>query len=91
VRPMLRIKQTSDGDTTTLRLGGRVQSEDLTELWAQVEGCSQRMVIDIEEVTFADPEAVQFLGFCQEIGIELLHCPPDIRESILAENHGDFG
>jgi hypothetical protein len=88
---MLSIKQSSDGNTTTLRLCGRLQSEDLTELWAQVEGCSQRVVIDMEEVTLADRDAVQFLGFCEERGIELLHCPPDIRESILAENHGDFG
>ena len=88
---MLNVKHSSDGEATTLHLCGRMRSEDLTELWEQVEGSSQRMVIDMEEVVLADREAVQFLGFCQARGIELLHCPLDIRESILAENHGDFG
>jgi len=88
---MSRIKLSSSEDAITLRLSGRIRSEDLAELWATVEGSPQRMVIDMKDVTLADREAVQFLGFCQARGIELLHCPLDIRESILAENHGDFG
>jgi len=86
---MLRIETSSDGQTTTFRFGGRIRSEDLDELWAILEGCSQKSRLDLRDVTIVDGDSVKFLGSCEAKGIELLNCRPYIREWILRENSWD--
>jgi len=44
------------------------------------------VVIDLEEVMLVDLDMVQFLARCEARGMELLHCPPYIREWISREN-----
>ena len=48
------------------------------------EDC-QRKIIDLSEVTLVDLEVVQFLISCEDEGIELVQCPPYVREWILRE------
>ena len=76
----LKIETASDGYTATLRLIGRIESEYLEELRAQVRRHCPRLVLDLDEVTLVDCAVVRFLIACEREGIELLHCAPYIRE-----------
>jgi len=74
------IETASDGRTATLRLIGRVESEYLDELRAQVRTHRPRFVLDLGDVTLVDGAVVRFLIACETAGIELQHCAPYIRE-----------
>ena len=76
----LRIEKDSDGQKTTIRLIGHMQSEHLEELKAQMKGSGSGIVLDLEEVTLVDVEVVRFLGVCEAEGGIVLHCAPYIRE-----------
>jgi hypothetical protein len=54
-------------------------------LKAQMDGRTQQIVLDLEQVRLVDLDAVHFLAVCETKGIELRHCPPYVREWILAE------
>jgi hypothetical protein len=88
---MLRIDRISDGQVTSLRLSGRIQSKDLRELRAQIESSDQKTTLDLEEVKLVDRAAVQFLGLCESNGIDLLNCPLYVREWILREKNRELG
>ena len=80
-----KIERHADGRRTILRLIGRLQAEYLEELQAHIEDNGPRTVLDLDEVTLVDVEAVRFLGGCEATGIAVLHCPPYIREWIARE------
>jgi ABC-type transporter Mla MlaB component len=82
---MLRMEQSSVGHSMTLRLSGRIQSEHLPELRAQIKSCGPNTVLNLEEVTLVDRAAVRFLGLCESNGVELLHCPLYVGEWILGK------
>jgi len=82
---MLRIERDSDGETTIIRLIGRIQAEHLDELKTQVSGNGPNLIVNLEDVTLVDVQVVRFFGACQQGGIELRKCPPYIREWILRE------
>lgn len=50
------------------------------ELKTQLEGNNGRTLFDLDELTRVDASVVRFLRGCQGSGIELLNCPPYIRE-----------
>jgi hypothetical protein len=89
----LRIERVSAQGRTVVRLIGRVQSECLAEIDAQLEGARPRPALDLQDVTLVDVGAVRFLSFCEQSGIELLHCAPYIRHWMASERsgHGDDG
>jgi len=76
----LRIEKDFDGQQTTIRLIGHMQSEHLEELKAQMKGSGSGIVLDLEEVTLVDVEVVRFLGVCEAEGSTVLRCAPYIRE-----------
>jgi hypothetical protein len=76
----LKIEKDSDGQQTTIRLIGHVQSEHLEELRVQMKGSGLGIVLDLDEVTLVDVEVVRFLGVCETESDEVLHCAPYIRE-----------
>ena len=80
-----KIERHADGRRATLRLIGRLQAEYMEELQAQIEDNGPRTVLDLDEVTLVDVEAVRFLSACEATGIAVLHCPPYIREWIARE------
>ena len=82
----IRIEKTSEGHKTTIRLCGKLSASHRQELSEQIETNTQRIVLDLEEVTLVDLDIVQFLARCEAGGMELLHCPPYIREWIAREN-----
>jgi hypothetical protein len=83
----LKIEKVSDGRKTVIRLSGRLRSEHLDELTAQLEGDWRRIELDLDGVTLVDVEVVRFLSACEDGGVELLHCWPYIREWMLREQH----
>ncbi len=87
---MLRIDKFSDGQVTSLRLSGRIQSKHLRELQVQIESSTQKIMLDLGEVRLVNRAAVQFLGSCESNGIELLNCPLYVREWILREKNRDL-
>ena len=76
----LKIEKDSDGQQTTIRLIGHMQSEHIEELKAQIKGSGPGIVLDLDEVTLVDVDVIRFLGVCEDEGIEVVHCSPYIRE-----------
>jgi len=76
----LRIETASDGATTTLRLIGRIESNYLAELGAQVRRHRPHIVLDLDEVTLVDLDVVRYLIACEAVGLELRNCAPYIRQ-----------
>lgn len=85
----LRIQRDSNGDSTTIRLIGRIRSEHLQDLKEQIASAGPRVVLDLDEVTLVDVDGVRFLGACEAAGAELLNCTPYIREWMLREMSGE--
>ena len=77
---IFRIERVFDGKHIALRLIGHLSSEHLSELKALIEGSSSAVVLDLDETTLVDMNAVNFLRKCQAQGIELRHCSLYIRE-----------
>jgi anti-anti-sigma regulatory factor len=89
---VLRIERISDGQVMILKLSGRLQSEHVEGLKEQIEGRTERVILDMGEVKLVDREVVRFLGVCEANGVELSQCSPYIREWIDRErgSQGDF-
>ena len=85
----LRIVKIFDGARTVLKLSGRIQARDVEELREQMDGRTRGTVLDLQEVTLVDVEVVRFLGMCEAKGVELVHCPPYIRERAFREQASD--
>jgi ABC-type transporter Mla MlaB component len=82
----LRIETASSNASVVLRLIGEMQPDDLDELKAQMNDTRRRIQFDLDEVTRVDVVGVRFLNSCEESGVELLNCPPYIREWMKREN-----
>ena len=78
----LKIDKYSDGNSTTIRLIGRMQAEHLEDLEKEVRESGSAITLDLEELTLVDVEAVRFLGTCEARGVTLLNCSPYIRDWI---------
>lgn len=81
----LRIEKVSDGRLVILRLSGRLQSEHLEDLKAHLQGMTQKVVLDLDQIKLVDREAVCFLAACEANGIQISQCPPYIREWVNRE------
>jgi anti-anti-sigma regulatory factor len=79
---VLRIEKVLREQLIILRLSGRIQSEHVEELKAQMEGLSQRVVLDLGDVKLVDRDAITFLAVCESNGVELRQCSPYIRDWI---------
>jgi anti-anti-sigma regulatory factor len=90
---VLKIEEVSDGPRVLLRLSGRIESHQVQELKAEIDDSKRKFIFDLEHVRLVDLDAVHFLAACEAKGIELRHCPPYVREWILAERPriGDVG
>ena len=85
----LRIANGSDGQRTTLRLSGRIRSTDIDNIREAMKGNAERIVLDLEEVTLVDLDAVRFLGVSEAEGVELVNCSRYIRDWIFSERNTD--
>jgi anti-anti-sigma regulatory factor len=71
---MLRIEIESIGQTSTVRIIGRLRSDDCNALRRTLESARHSIVLDLSEVTLVDSDAIRFLSACENKGIELRHC-----------------
>jgi glutathione S-transferase len=85
---VVRSRLVSAQGRTVVRLIGRVQSECLAEIEAQLEDAKPRAALDLEEVTLVDVVAVRFLSACEHSGIDLLHCAQYIRHWMASDRPG---
>ena len=76
----LRIVADVNEDGTTIRLIGHLQAEHIAHVQAEIAARRVPTVLDLDEVTLADVEAVRFLVAAERQGIVLHHCAPFIRE-----------
>jgi hypothetical protein len=82
---MLRIERRPKGrSSTNLRLSGRMQAEQLSELRAEIERCDP-LSLDLEEVTLLDRDSVRFLIRCESEGIQLINGSLYVQEWITRE------
>ena len=81
----MKIETKSDGKITIVWVIGRIRSVDLEELQRQMNDNSQRVMLDLGEVTVVDAEVVRFLSASEQAGITLVRCPAYVREWILRE------
>ena len=81
----LRIEKDSDGQTTTLRLIGRMRREHIEELKAQIEAGGPNVTLDLNEVSLVDLDVIRFLATCQTEGISTVHCSRYINNWIAKE------
>ncbi len=82
----LRIQKITEGDNTILQLSGQLVSSCRQSLYEEIESSTPTVALDLTEVTLVDLDTVQFLAGCEARGIELMHCPPYIREWISRES-----
>jgi hypothetical protein len=84
-RMTLRIQKRTEGNTTILLLSGQLVTLELKSLLGEIER-TPTVALDLTEVTLVDLDTVQFLAGCEASGVELVHCPPYVREWISREN-----
>ncbi len=77
-----KIEKYRHGDSTTIRLIGRMRAEHLSELEKQIRESESKIVLDLEELNLVDVEAIRFLGICETQGVTLINCSPYIRDWI---------
>ena len=82
---MLRIEQDCHGSVMRLGLSGRIQSDHIAHVESAMSVSCTRKILDLGEVTLVDLEVVRFLVRCEDEGIELVQCPPYVREWIVRE------
>jgi hypothetical protein len=78
----LRVETTPGERCTTIKLIGRIRTEHLTKLNAQLEAVGSNVVLDLGEVSLVNLDVVRFLTTSESQGIELLNCPTYIRKWI---------
>ena len=82
---MLRIERHFDGFVSRLRLSGRIQSDHIACIRSAMNDGSAPKILDLGEVSLVDIAVVRFLIRCDDEGIELVECPPYVREWMLCE------
>jgi hypothetical protein len=83
----LRIEQRSQQGREVLKLIGQIHSEDLGDFKAQTLAAGSEVAFDLDELTLVDVGVVRYLGECEQRGVELMNCPPYIREWIKRERN----
>jgi hypothetical protein len=81
----LRIEQHSRQGKPVLKLIGQIHSEDLEDFKAQTLAAGPGVTFDLDELSLVDVGVVRYFGECEKRGVELLNCPPYIREWIKRE------
>ena len=85
----LRIVADVTEDGTTIRLIGHMRAEHIAHVRAELSASRVPTVLDLDEVTLADVEAIRFLVAAEREGMALHHCAPFIREWMSREATDD--
>ena len=81
----LRIESHSKGNSTTIRLIGRMRAEHLEEVEQEIRDTGLEVVLDLRELNLVDVQTVRFLGRCESQGVRLANCSAFIRHWIAKE------
>lgn len=86
---MLKIQRCSSDRVVVFTLAGWIKIEHVPELQKLLDGekidhqeSSDRIALNLEEVTLIDRDAVKFLAQCEINSVGLNNCPAYIREWI---------
>jgi hypothetical protein len=79
---VLRIERIADDEGVVFVLSGRLASEYLGELEALFQRRSERITLDLRDVTLVDREVVESLARWEAEGIRLENCPAYVRDWI---------
>jgi hypothetical protein len=82
---MLRIEKETDGCVTRLLISGHIHSDCISCIRSAISDCCARKILDLSEVMLVDLGVIRFLMSCEDEGVELVPCPPYVREWILRE------
>jgi len=87
---MLKITRAANGEVV-FTLSGRIAAENIPELKTLFESEAQGrpVILDLENVTLVDRDAVKFLASCEADSIRLKNCPAYIREWIARERKAE--
>jgi anti-anti-sigma regulatory factor len=83
---MLKIHRTANGEVI-LKISGRMDAENVADVEMSLESevNGRRRVLDLQDLTLVDRDAVTFLAECETGGVQLINCPAYIREWIARE------
>ena len=83
---MLKIHRTANGEVI-LKISGRIDAENVPDVKMSVESelDGRRIVLDLQDLTLVDRDAVTFLADCESKGVRIMNCPAYIREWIARE------
>jgi anti-anti-sigma regulatory factor len=81
----LKIETTRDHQRTIVKLIGRIQTQHLSELRAQLDAIGGSIVLDLGDLSLVSVDVVRFLSTCESQGTQLLNCPAYIRKWIDGE------
>ena len=83
---MLKVTRAANGEVV-FKLSGRMGAENIGELETLInaEASSRRIVLDLEDITLVDQDAVSFLRRCEADSLQLRNCPAYIRKWITGE------
>jgi len=86
---MLKINRAAN-EEVVFSLSGRIAAENVAELKTlfELEAQGRLIILDLENITLVDRNAVQFLERCEADSIKLKNCPAYIREWITRERSG---
>ena len=81
---VMRIEKSGDSKFAIYTLSGRIEKETIGELRQilALDQTNQWVAFDLKDIKLADQDSVEFLDECETQGVELLNCPPYLREWI---------
>jgi len=83
---MWKVRRAEDEGRVVLKLIGRLEGTQLTELDAfESVAADHGLILDLADVRLVDQDAVRFLADWETRGAQVQNCPPYIREWIDAE------
>ena len=83
---MLKIQRSPNGELI-FRLAGQLNEEHVAEMETLLmsEAATREIVLDLQDLTLVDRDAVRFLERFEAASIKLKNCPAYIREWIRRE------
>ena len=82
---MLKMKRIREKGGTRIHLSGELRCAHLGDLCAEVEQAVQPVTLDLDEVEVVDIDGIRSLNECCARGIQVVNCPPYIREWMIQE------
>ena len=82
---MFKLERLTEGNTTVLRLVGRINAQHLDELSKLIAEARHGVKLDLAEVTLVDVEAIRFFCNQEREGVQIANCSRYVREWIQRE------